>query len=79
MMVQVLPNMGVHYRWKYVGIVGIPRIRRVLLDQTVCYWCHVYLKPSGSAPSDPKVTRYDDTTFRSHDPAASVSSDEQTE
>lgn len=57
----------------------VPRIRLVLLDETVCYWCHVYLKPSGSAPSDPKMTRYDDTTFRSHDPPGSVSSDEQSE
>lgn len=45
----------------------------------VCYWCHVYLKASGSAPSAPKMTRYDDTTFRSHDPHGSVSSDEQSE
>lgn len=37
-----------------------------------CYWCYVSLKQSGSAPSDPKMICYDDTTFLSHDPAASV-------
>lgn len=51
----------------------------LLLDETVCYWCHVFLKPSGSAPFDPKMTGYDDTTFRSHDPPGSVSSDEQSD
>lgn len=35
-------------------------------------WCYVSLKQSGSAPSDPKMICYDDTTFLSHDPAASV-------
>lgn len=66
-------------RWDSIFFMSPEDQNAVLLDQTVCYWCHVYLKPSGSAPSDPKMTRYDDTTFRSHDPPASVSSDEQSE
>lgn len=65
--------------WDSILVMSAEDQTGVLLDETLCYWCHVYLKPSGSAPSDPKMNRYDDTTFRSHDPTGSVSSDERSE
>lgn len=63
------PRGAASHGWHIFRLIRIT----VLLhgERDSCVWCYDWLKRSGSARSDPEMTRYDDTTFLSHDPAPS--------